>query len=267
MRILIDALRAAVIAVSVILVAGCADPSGSGAGGSVFADDLDGQAFVGGTVVASGDSRGVVEGTRLSLEFDGDSLSTGAGCNQMSGRFAVEDGRLVLPEGLSSTEMACEPALMEQETWWAGFLASAPELTLTDPRLTLRTADARVDMTNLDVAQPQAELTGTLWTLDGIIEGESVSSVPDDVTSTLRLDGSGTAEVETGCNTGWADVRIGKGSLEFGTLGLTLVLCADPVAEIEAAVLAVLEGEVAYSLRRQSLILTRNGTGLLYRAP
>jgi heat shock protein HslJ len=78
----------------------------------------------------------IVIGT-VRLEFSADGRVTAqTGCNGVSGQVSVQDSTLVAGP-LTSTRMACEPALMEQERWVTEMLSSHPRLELSGPYLAL----------------------------------------------------------------------------------------------------------------------------------
>ena len=54
----------------------------------------------------------------------------------MSGGYTIMGDTLTAPT-MASTMMACEEALMDQDTWLAAFLASSPTWTYADGVLTL----------------------------------------------------------------------------------------------------------------------------------
>ena len=78
----------------------------------------------------------VVEGSVVSLTFDGPALRVATGCNTLTGTVRVVDSTLVV-DGLGGTEMGCEPALMRQEAWVAEMLRSRPRMELSGPTLSL----------------------------------------------------------------------------------------------------------------------------------
>jgi heat shock protein HslJ len=77
----------------------------------------------------------------------------------------------------------------------------------------------------------------------------------------MTIADDGTVAVETGCNTGSGSVEVGDDTLTFGPIATTLRACADEaVNQLEAAVLAVLQGEVSYTIDGSNLSL-RSGEG------
>lgn len=100
----------------------------------VTAGDLDGNRYV--LVSATGIE--IVDAASITLEFDDESIAGSTGCNRMFGGFEIDEGRLVTGE-LATTKMACEPALMDQETQLLGLLSNSPTLALEQDQLLLGT--------------------------------------------------------------------------------------------------------------------------------
>ena len=96
---------------------------------------LDGRSFLSTSV----DGHRLVDGSTVRLDLHDGRLAARAGCNTLLGPVAWTDGTLVASD-LASTMMACDPALMEQDTWLAGFLTGSPAYELTGSVLVLRDA-------------------------------------------------------------------------------------------------------------------------------
>ncbi len=73
---------------------------------------LDGREFVSTQV----DGYELVPDSVIRISFEDGSVSINAGCNTMFGAYTV-DGDVLSAPTLAMTEMACDPALMEQDTW------------------------------------------------------------------------------------------------------------------------------------------------------
>lgn len=234
--------------------------------------ELAGRDFVAESVLVGGEQRELVADTSLTLGFQDDAIQANAGCNQMSGQGTYADGTLDVGAGLAMTQMACDPAeKMEQEQWYSELLASKPTLSLDGEQLVLTAGDTIISYT--ESAAPEATpLTGTTWTLDGTgtmsADGAdgAMSSVPTGVTSTIQISDAGEISVQTGCNTGGADVRLEDSVMTVGPLRTTMKFCEGPEGDVEAAVVAVLDGEVEYSIDGDQLTLTKGEQTLTYRA-
>jgi heat shock protein HslJ len=103
--------------------------------------DVEGRTFVATTV----EGHDLVEGSEIRLAFDGRSLGVSGGCNLMGGGWSVLLNRLLVGH-VTSTMMACEPALMDQDRWVVDFLQSAPHISLIGDTLTLTGADASITL-------------------------------------------------------------------------------------------------------------------------
>ena len=98
-------------------------------GGGVQTPGLEGRTFLSQKLTEGGKPRPLVEGTQLLLSFEADSrFGAHAGCNSMSGSYAITDGKLVIPS-VTQTKMACEGRL-EHEAWYSQFLKASPSITI-----------------------------------------------------------------------------------------------------------------------------------------
>lgn len=249
----------AVLAVMVTLGA-CGD------GTLVGPVSLVGRTFLSDAVTEGGVPRALVAGTRIRLTIETGRIGASAGCNTLGGVVVVEPHRIVVSE-LSTTEIGCQPALHDQDQWLADFLGADPSYTLEGDRLRLTSERTTIELIDRRVADPDRPLEGTLWQVDGIIDGDTVSSVPGQVVATLRL-GRGRLAIEVqGCNRGGADVEVRPSELRVGAVTMTERACEGPPAGVEAAVIATLDGTVAYEIEAASLTLTNpSAHGLTLRA-
>lgn len=220
---------------------------------------LDGQTFTSTSV----DGFDLQPGTEIRLSFDGSNLAAHAGCNSMRGPYAFEGGELRWTGEPAATMMACQPELMDQDTWLAGLLTGGVEVEQAEGTLTLTADGVRIEL----VAEADATVVGTTWTLDGIVEGDAVSSLPAGVEPpTLEIAEDGTATVFAGCNRGGTKVEITDTTLVFEPLGLTMMACEGDAAAVEASVIAVLDGSVDLAVDGESLTLGKGAKGLVFRA-
>lgn len=258
-------MRATIALLPVLLIlAACGDDTIAPPSGQP-AETLDGRTFVGDQVTG----HRLVSGSTLRLDFKDGKLNANAGCNHLSGTGRLDNG--VLVGGIDvTTEMGCDPQLMDQDTWFSDFLGSRPDATVTAQALVL--SKDGTSITLADEAHVQAQnpipMEGTTWELESILSGGgndgAASSVPGPV-PTLRFEGGG-YEIFTGCNRGSGSVNEVTGnSLVLSKPALTKMACKDSA---EAAVLAVLDGEpVTYVQDYDLLTLTAaDGSGLQYRA-
>lgn len=237
------------------------------AGGcATAAPSLAGRAFLSVAVTDGGAARPLVAGTRIRLDFRASDLGASAGCNSIGGTYRVEDGRLVF-EGGGMTEMACDADRMAQDDWLVALLGSRPVIRLAGDELTLESGSVVVRLLDRRVVEPDLALTGHAWTVESIITGDVVSSVPVGVAATVTFKGDGTMDLNAGCNQGGgAWVAAGSG-IRITDLVLTKKACEGAGAALEAAVLAVLRADtIAASIEANVLTLQAAGGGLLLRA-
>jgi heat shock protein HslJ len=221
---------------------------------------LEGRTFLSVSV----DGHDFVQGTTVRLTFTGGGVSVNAGCNSIGGSYTISGNRLTVGQ-VMSTEMACDPALMAQDQWIAAFLASGPVFALDGPNLTLTSGGTTLRLRDRTAADPDRPLEGTRWVVDGIVEGNAVSSVPAGLTASITIE-NGRASVEPGCNTGSATVTADGDTLVFGPLGLTKKMCEPDAMKLEQAVVATLSGTVQYRIEADVLTLNAGSTGLTLRA-
>ena len=228
--------------------------------------DLTGRTFVSLNVTVDGDTRPLVTGTQLSLSFNNDGISGNAGCNTMSGPATQQGDVLVINGALAMTEMGCAPDRMQQDQWFADLLTSEPTIVVNGDQLTLTSKGTVVSMTDEKVTNPDRPLEGTAWTLESVIDGDTVSSIPQGVTSKLTFTTDGRIEVMPGCNTGSGNYSVMGDRIKFGPIGMTQMGCTGPAGGVESSVVHVIDGEVSYSIDGSSLTLTKGSQGLTYRA-
>jgi heat shock protein HslJ len=166
-----------------------------------------------------------------------------------------------------STMMACEQPLMDQDSAVQAFLTAGTTVSVDGDTLTLTGtfdgADASITLLDREVADPDRPLAGTAWTVTGVISSDAISSGWGSAVATLTIV-DGTAQVNAGCNTGFATVTIDEaaGTISFGPLALTKKLCDDDAMRLEQSVATVLTGTATYSIEAGSLTLTNGTNGL-----
>lgn len=258
-------LRALPVAVLLLVLAGCGD-EGGGTPLTPVDTGPDGTTYVVTAITEAGTPRPLVEGTEIRLGFDGGQLSITAGCNSMSGRYELSDGTLTV-ESLATTEMGCDPARMDQDTWVAGLFARPVELR-TGADASLTSGDVVLALADREQVAPDEPLEGTKWLLDSIGAGGpdgAVSSIPAGVVAHLTFEG-GQAHVYDGCNEGSGPGRIDGDLIEFGDRVQTLRACLDDRQTVADAFAEVLTGETTYTIEEKSLRITRGDATLGFRS-
>ncbi|HEY6568007.1 MAG TPA: META domain-containing protein [Actinomycetota bacterium] len=246
-------------------LAACADDGSGSSDGSApaTADELNGRSFVSTEVIG----RDLVANTQVRISFEDDRLSASAGCNTISAGYTIDEGSLTLDGQPASTMMGCLDDVATQDGWLTSFLSDGPEAELDGDTLTLTGGEVTMTMLDETVADPAKPLTGTAWTLDTIVEGDAASSVPAGVDPpTLTITDAGEATVFAGCNQGGSSVEVADTTLTFGPMRMTKMACEGDATQVENSVVAVLDGEVAYTIEGSHLTLTNGDQGLVYRA-
>ncbi|WP_458315618.1 META domain-containing protein [Mycolicibacterium brisbanense] len=241
-----------------LVLAGCSSTAGADSAASP-----EGRTFV--SVAVDGEQ--IPGGGPLTVGFDGDRISTFAGCNHGSGTAELADGRIVTQ--LASTMMACPPPLGDADAWVSKFFQAGPSWSLADDTLTLQSPTATVTLKDRKVVDPDRPLTGTTWQVQSVVSPDAVSTSAalerSRPTLTIATDGAVTGS--TGCNRFTGHAQINGSTIEFGPLATTEMACVGEIGDVEHAVLRVLSNTVRSAIDADQLRLTRDdGYGLILRA-
>jgi heat shock protein HslJ len=197
------------------------------------------------------------------MSFDGDEVTGTAACNGYGGTFESTDGQIVFSE-MIITEMACFPTeVMDLEQNFMTALVSVTEVRVTDDVLVLSGENTILEFEVLPPV-PTAELLNTVWVLDGLVTGDSVSSAIGD-RATLELFSDGSFLGSTGCRSfnGTYTEAEGLRTTDITPQGD----CADDISAQDSHVLAVLGGSYKTEIDTRSLYVTTSGElGLVYLA-
>lgn len=142
-----------------------------------------------------------VANTNVRLDLEQAEFRFSAGCNSYSGAYSV-CGVALCVNNLGSTEIGCPAELQAQDQWLAEFMTARPELSLEGDRLTLTGHDAALAFLDRKVADPDRPLTGRIWTIDTLIQGDAASNVPPPVLPAVSLDLDGHVQIVTSSSTG-----------------------------------------------------------------
>jgi heat shock protein HslJ len=217
-------------------------------------------------VTRDGAAAQLVPGTQVRLSFNGGQLSASAGCNMMSGAYSLDGDHLLLANA-GVTEMGCDAPRQAQDDWLFGTLGGKPTLALNGNDLTVTLGGTVIQLLDREIADPDVELVGPLWTVESIISGEAVSSVPQGATATFQFRADGTVDLQTGCNSGGGKYAVNAGTLRFIDIVTTDRACAGPGGELEAAVVRLLSAAaVDYLIDANVLTLRAGDQGLQLRA-
>jgi heat shock protein HslJ len=258
-----------VLALPLLLLAtGCGDGDADSGPVGRTVPDLDGTSWIATGITEHGQPRALVPGSELRVQFTDGDISINAGCNGMGGRYTLSEEAELRTGTLSGTMMACDQPLMDQDQWLSGTVFAEPLVASLDGEtLTLSREGLELVLTDRAFAAPDVLLEGTRWQLDGISNADPVSSVPAGTTPTFVLAADGTVTLDTGCNSGRTTATVSGSTITFAPVMTTKKACADRAGrQTEAAVLAVLDGAVEWSITEKTLTFTKAGQGLVYRA-
>jgi heat shock protein HslJ len=88
----------------------------------------------------------IAEGTTMTAIFaEGGALSGNGGCNQYTSTYTV-DGATIAIQPIAATQMACDQAVMDQETAFLAALGKATTFALGERTLELRDADGALQV-------------------------------------------------------------------------------------------------------------------------
>jgi len=248
--------------------------------------DLTGRTFVATAALVSGVERRIVgpagepEPHQLRITFSDGTVLVSAGCNSGNGPYTLKMGRI---GGLAiSTEMACAPALMDQDAWLNAFFATPPSLGLDGDYLTLGNQIDTIivfvdEAATAPVAAP-APLFGTRWSLDASASVPSLTASAEAMSFadlTLTEGEPAAVYLRDGCNVLTGDARvevdppteadITTGVVTMGELDGADSTCEparDPVVEV---MVAIQRGTWSYVLDGTRLELTNGDRTAVFR--
>jgi heat shock protein HslJ len=250
------------LAIGLIVLAAVTNLAACAASAPALAD----REFLSVAVTDGGAPRPLVAGTRIRLNFRASDLGASAGCNSIGGTYRIDGGSLVF-EGGTMTEMGCDAERDAQDEWLIKLLAAKPTVRLAGDELTLVSGSTIVTMRDRKVVEPDLALVGPTWTVVSLIDGDAVSSVPDNAVATIVFAGDGTMTINAGCNQGGASWVAAGSGLQVSAIVLTKKACEGAGAQLEGAVVAVLgSGTVAAKIDSNVLTLQAGGHGLQLRA-
>jgi heat shock protein HslJ len=176
----------------------------------------------------------VLDGSEITLEFDAEAgqVAGSAGCNSYFGSFHLEGNQLRFGP-LGATRMACESAIMDQETAFLDGLQMSESVQVEDGRLTITYGDdqALVFVAGDSAAEAiESEIVGVIWEWERFIDTAGINDivVPHPPSYRLVLHPDGRFDLKADCNRASGTYTLVDGSgltLEFGPM--TLAECED----------------------------------------
>ncbi|WP_030762859.1 META domain-containing protein [Streptomyces sp. NRRL F-2664] len=190
------------------------------------------------------------------------------GCNGFTADLSFAGTSAVTVTPGASTTMAC--ADMEFETAFAKLFTGRLAIDRGPDRLTLKTADGSTIAMTSQPAVPDASLTAVEWTVESLVDGASVSSLPAGAAGTARFTIAADLSVSgtLGCNRFNAQVTRDGDRLTFGPLTTTRMACDGPAGEVEQKLTGLFaSGPLVSTIAGRRLTLTAaDGQGLIAEA-
>ncbi|MEV6331360.1 META domain-containing protein [Streptomyces sp. NPDC051909] len=242
-----------------LLLSACGTTEGTRPGGGAGTPDLP----VAGThwTIAAATADGVRSvapgGAQLDFEKNGQAHGT-SGCNGFGAEVAVKGDTLTVSLG-PVTAIGCPADRQRFETALLKAFTGELKGKQSGASLVLASADGRnsVELT----AEPDAPLLGTTWKVDGLVSGDTASSLPagSGTKARLVLGADGRATGNLGCNNFSAAVRVDEKARTLtveGPAATTRMICTGPQMALETRLYELLDGPLAYRLNHRMLTLT-----------
>jgi heat shock protein HslJ len=248
----------AVLALVGLAACGSDDDSSDDTTADAAADgdtSLDGRAFVSTSV----EGQDLVEGSKIAITFDDGSLAMYAGCNNAVGAYTLTDGTLTVGP-MAQTRMACEDALMAQDTWILAMLEAGPTVTSDGENITIEGSGTTIELAADNGENAANPLDGSRWRFETLTVDGKMTAAAEGASLAFH---DYSVEVFTGCNLGSGGVEVTESKITFGPIAITLMACEGAAGEFEAALLPVLTGEFDYVIEGQTLTLTSGKTEII----
>ncbi len=242
---------------AVALMTACAEPGEPGGDPTGVAWEL-----TEGTV--DGEPVPLVDGYPITISFTDEGFDGTAACNGYGGIYEIAGDQITLSE-LFGTAMACvADGVMESEQTYLESLLMVDTFSTTDDSLTLTGEGVDLVFAALP-AVPAAELTGTVWVLESMVDEDAVSSVGGE-RATLELFTDGSMLGSTGCRTLHGRFAVNGADVDMPELAAEGE-CTPELESQDSHVVTVLGDGFRAMVEGDVLTLTALGDqGLVYRA-
>jgi heat shock protein HslJ len=261
-------------AVMVLLLAAFAALSGCGDGGgrrdlgASVDPGLGPVTYVVTGVTEDGRPHTLVKDTEIRVRFADGEVTLTAGCNTMSGKYTLEESRLTV-EPLATTDMGCDQARTDQDTWLAGLFAKPVQL-MTGDDASIVSASTVLTMGDLEKVSPDKPLVGTRWRLDTILEGGLASSLAKGSVGALTFTSGTRYSTSVPCGTaesGRYTLDGDRVSFDSDAAGISDCFGTDPDIEgdngtVTLAFHKTLGPDATWSIEENRLTITNGGHGL-----
>jgi heat shock protein HslJ len=208
----------------------------------------------------------VPTGARIDIAFDSAEVQGRAACNSYGGGYEADAsaGSLSFSD-LASTQMACDPPLMDLEAAYLGAIGDVTGYQVTGNQTGLVLTGGTAALTFTPQAPTEAlPLEGTAWTLTTIAtpDLQAVSSTIAGTKVTAQFD-AGMVSGSGGCNTYHGTYETSGTSLTFGPLAATMKMCEQDVSTQEQGYLAALDATASFTVDGDQLSLSDDAGQML----
>lgn len=200
----------------------------------------------------------------ITVTLEGDQITGTAACNGYGGIYQVSGGLFSITE-FAITEMACFPdEVMTSERTYMSALFNVEAAETIDGKLVMSGSRTQMVFAELQPV-PTADLTGTVWVLDSLIQGDTVSSASGD-RATLELFTDGSFIGSTGCRTLVGSYVTSGAEVQFTNFAANGD-CPAELASQDSRVISALEGGFRVEIESDRMTTWVAGDeGLIYRA-
>jgi heat shock protein HslJ len=200
----------------------------------------------------------VIQGRRLTLNFEKNKINGSTGCNSYSGSYTGKNDGTWHTEEISATEMACSPSqVMVQEEQFFDALKTATAYEIINEKLTLKSGEGQA----LAVfTVPSLGLQGTSWLVTEYNSGAGLTSIISGSTVTAIFGADSRVSGSAGCNRyfGAYTSTVAKRNINIVQVGLTRMMCqpADAMVQ-EGNFIKALKATTSYQIAGQHLTLSK----------
>ncbi len=200
----------------------------------------------------------------ITITLDDGSVGGSAACNGYGGRYSQRGDEIAFTE-FAMTEMACFPEeVMVSEQTYINALFNVETASANGDQLVLRGSRTELVYNQLEPV-PTTDLQGTVWVLDSLVQGETVSTVSGD-RATLELFSDGSFIGSTGCRTLTGEYVVSGAEVVFTSFAAHGECSAD-LARQDSQVISALEGGFRVEIEGDTMTTWVAGDeGLIYKS-
>ena len=200
----------------------------------------------------------------ITITLDNGRVGGSAACNGYGGTYSLSDNQIAFTE-FAMTEKACFPEeVMTSEQTYLTALFNVETTAVEDGQLVLSGSRTELIYSRLESVAAE-DLQGTVWVLDGLVQGETVSTVSGE-RATLELFSDGSFIGSTGCRTITGEYVVSGAEVVFTSWGAHGE-CPAGLSDQDSKVISALEGGFRVEIEGDTMATWVAGDeGLIYKA-